>query len=38
MSWFKTFDSIQKTQKEEKDGKLVFQKKLWKMQTNIKPY
>ena len=25
MSWFKTFDSKQKTQKEQKDKKLVFE-------------
>ena len=31
MTWFKTFDSKQKTQKAQKDGKLVFEKKLQKM-------
>ena len=29
MSWFKTFDSKQKTQKAKKDEKLVFEKKLY---------
>ena len=28
MPWFKTFDSKQKTQKAQKDEKLVFEKKL----------
>ena len=28
MSWFKTVDSKQKTQKAQKDEKLVFEKKL----------
>ena len=28
VSWFKTFDSKQKTQKAQKEEKLVFQKKL----------
>ena len=28
MSWFKTFDSKQKTQKAKKDQNLVFEKKL----------
>ena len=35
MSWFKTFDSKQKAQKDEK---LVFEKKLQKILTYIKPY
>ena len=38
-SWFKTFDSKQKTkQKVQKDQKLVFQNKLKNMQTYINPY
>ena len=48
MSWFKTFDSKQKIQKAQKtqkstkqktqkDEKLVFEKKLRKMQTYINP-
>ena len=39
MSRFKTFDSKQKSQyKAQKDEKLVFQKKLQKIQTYIKLY
>ena len=37
MSWFKTFVSKQKTQKAQKDEKLVFEKKLQKIQTYINP-
>ena len=33
MSWFKTLDPKQKTQKAQKDEKLVFKKKFQKMQT-----
>ena len=37
--WFETFNSKQKTQKAEKNEKLVvFDKKLWKMQTYVNPY
>ena len=38
MSWLKIFDSKQKTQKAQKDEKLVFEKKLAKMQAYINPY
>ena len=33
MPWFKRFDSKQKLLKAQKDEKVVFQKKLLKMQT-----
>ena len=35
MSWFKTLESKRKTQKAQKDEKLVFKKKLQKMQTKL---
>ena len=38
MSWLKLFDSKQKAQKTQKYEKLVFQKKLYKMQININSY
>ena len=38
MSWVGNIDSKQKTQKAQKDEKLVLEKKLSKMQTYINPY
>ena len=38
MSWFKSFDSKQKTEHAHKDEKLVLKKKLQKMQTKLNPY
>ena len=35
MSWFKTLESKRKTQKAQKDEKLVFKKKWQKMQTKL---